>query len=586
MDNSGIACITGYGLELALRDEPPSQLIPTHVRWMAPEVLSTESKPITSLDGCKRADVYSFAMVMFEVSQPKYSHTSISPFLKVLSGMVPFPSDSAEGVAKRVAIGDRPEWPSNNPSQALVGALWDQVKSCWSQEPTERPTALDVQQALMEVHAQKPALMREWERIDSAIEDRTFVGQIVATRGLIFCWFAAHFAHEERKEYCNSNKESDATLVPTTTEKVGCDEPPPLPPVPTICFTRDEIVTRLLDHLDDLTSITLSGAVGIGKTTVALSILHHDRVKAKFGDSRHFMRFDGDLENSLETFLERLSNAIGFLPTKNMQQLRSRLACSPPLLLVLDGVECVLDPLAVESEDIALAIEEISQYQNVSLLVTSRMDVNIPGFQTIEVATIPGDEARDLFYSLCPLDRSSVIDDLIASLDFHPLSVVLLARAARERGWDEPMLLHEWDSYRTGMLKLDNNQSLAAAIESALTAPTVRKLGPAAQETLKAIAAFPGGVEETRVERMFPLIDGVGTVVNVLYRFYLVERHGRFVRMLSPFRFHFMQQTPITVYVREDAGNDDDPVAEEEEHIRCNCARGGPSQMFIVRQPD
>ena len=390
--------------------------------------------------------------------------------------------------------------------------------------------------------------------------------------------------HKERKEDRDSNKVSDTTLVPTT-ETTDHSEPPLLPQAPTNCFARDEIVTRLLDHLDDLASIVLSGAVGIGKTTVALTILHHDRVKAKFGNSRYFMRCD-DLENSSESFLERLSNAIGFLPTKSMQQLRPRLVREPPLLLVLDGVDGVLDPLAVESEDIAKTIEEISQHRNVCLLATSRMDVDIPGFQTIEVATLSRDGARDLFYSLSLLSRSPAIDDLITSLDCHPLSVDLLARAAHERSWDEARLLRQWDSDRTDMLKLDNNQSLAAAIESVLTAPAIQKLGPVAQETLEAIAAFPGGVEETRVERMFPLIVGVGAAVNVLYRFYLVERQGSFVRMLPPFRFHFLQQTPITVHVRKEVGNDNRPIAEEEKHIRCNAARAGPSPILIVRLPN
>ena len=121
------------------------------------------------------------------------------------------------------------------------------------------------------------------------------------------------------------------------------------------------------------------------------------------------------------------------------------------------------------------------------------------------------------------------------------------------------------------MLKLDNNESLAAAIESALVAPTIKNLGPRARETLVAIAAFLGGVEEIRVGRMFPGVDGVGEVVKVLCGFY---RNG-FVRMLSPFQFHFLQQTPLAVCVRKDRRNNDCPIVEEEEYVRCNHARAG-----------
>jgi len=51
-----------------MRDEA-SKSIPTNARWMAPEVLLTgdEDKRVTSVDDGKRADVYSFAVLMFEV---------------------------------------------------------------------------------------------------------------------------------------------------------------------------------------------------------------------------------------------------------------------------------------------------------------------------------------------------------------------------------------------------------------------------------------------------------------------------------------------------------------------------------------
>lgn len=73
VDNDGVACISEYGLEIVLRDEASSKSIPSNVRWMAPEVLSTRSRHIPSGDGGKAADIYSFAMVMFEVRLP-YSY--------------------------------------------------------------------------------------------------------------------------------------------------------------------------------------------------------------------------------------------------------------------------------------------------------------------------------------------------------------------------------------------------------------------------------------------------------------------------------------------------------------------------------
>ena len=71
MDADSFACISEYGLELVLREEASYKSAPSNVRWMAPEVISTEKKDKrVTLDDRKRADVYSLAMVMFEVRPP------------------------------------------------------------------------------------------------------------------------------------------------------------------------------------------------------------------------------------------------------------------------------------------------------------------------------------------------------------------------------------------------------------------------------------------------------------------------------------------------------------------------------------
>ena len=68
MDGNGNACVSEYGLELVLREEASSESFPINVRWTAPEVFSATNKnKRASLDEGKRADIYSFGLVMFEV---------------------------------------------------------------------------------------------------------------------------------------------------------------------------------------------------------------------------------------------------------------------------------------------------------------------------------------------------------------------------------------------------------------------------------------------------------------------------------------------------------------------------------------
>lgn len=262
---------------------------------------------------------------------------------------------------------------------------------------------------------------------------------------------------------------------------------PLLPQAPADPFGYDVIIGDLLGFVERSASITLIGTGGIGKTAIALTLLHHVRISDRFGNHRHFMRCD-DLGNSLDDFLGRLSEAIGAHHLRDMAQLRSHLSHSSPCILMLDGVESILDPLASGAAKIATAIEELSRCQNVCLFVTSRMDIKIPDFRHIKVPTLSVDGARDIFHSCCHLERSVAVDRLLRELDFHPLSVSLLASAVCENGWDESTLLEEWNGGKTNILKASGRRDLEDNIKSILDTPTIRVLGATALETLLTLA--------------------------------------------------------------------------------------------------
>ena len=248
-------------------------------------------------------------------------------------------------------------------------------------------------------------------------------------------------------------------------------------------------MNEILDLTDQVASVALFGSIGVGKSFVALTLLHHNQTRAKFGRNRYFMRCD-DFTSSLEGFLERLSDAIHTDRTTDLAQLLSHIESSPPFIFVLDGADFMLDPLAPEAEEVSEMIEKFASYDHVCLVTTSRIYPEIHGFHRVEVPTFSEDGARDAFYGLCNLGRSPVMDDLIARLDFHPLSIGLLASMVCENSWDESMLLKVWDDDETSGVKKDYYRSMRDAVEPVFCSPTIRNLGATARNVLVEIAAF------------------------------------------------------------------------------------------------
>ena len=359
----------------------------------------------------------------------------------------------------------------------------------------------------------------------------------------------------------NAPKE-DIVSGPLISNNEDEDPVPVVPPVPTDWFS--EITNEILDLTDQFASVALFGSIGVGKSFVARTVLEDDRTRAKFGENRHFVRCD-DLTNSLDGFLERLSDTIHTTPT----QLEPCLRSSPPLMLLLDGIDCVLDPLAPETEEICAMIEEFGCLEHICLVTTSRMYANIHGFQRVEVPTPAEGHARDVFYNLCNLARSPAVDTLIAKLDFHLFSIELIARTIRENSWDEEMLVKAWDDH-TSLLRTSYYQRLKDTIEPVFRSPKINELGTLARDVLGAIASFRSGVGEHQLEGIFRGTGGVGEVVDVLCKFSLVHRKDGVLTMLSPLKFYFLESMII--------------YTETEEVIRlgpdCMAAQGGTSSTL------
>jgi len=320
-------------------------------------------------------------------------------------------------------------------------------------------------------------------------------------------------------------------------------ESPPLPP--RTFFGRDELVREVVDLAENLLPIVLIGPGGIGKTSVALTVLHCDRVKQRFGDYRRFIRCD-QLPASRSHFLHRLSNVIGagVENPEDLTQLRPFLS-STEMLIVLDNAESILDWQGTAGQEIEAVVEELCRFDTICVCITSQAPAAPPGCICLDVPMLTMDAACDTFYRIYDGDnRSHLVNVILELLDFNPLSITLLASAAHRNKWDADRLIREWEQLRTSVPRAKQVRGPSAAIELSLTSPSLQELGPDARALLGVIAFFPQGVNGDNLDWLFPVTPNRTKVFDEFCTHSLTYRSDRFITMLSPLRDYFSPKDP------------------------------------------
>ncbi|KAG9309690.1 hypothetical protein JVU11DRAFT_10363 [Chiua virens] len=219
------------------------------------------------------------------------------------------------------------------------------------------------------------------------------------------------------------------------------------------------------------------------------------------------------------------------------------------VLVVLDNAETFEDAVdRNEAMRISDFIVHIANIRGATIMLTSRTSSNARrvSWTHFDIPPLEREPARLSFREIYHNEISDKeIDKLLAAIDFHPLSISILAYTARENRWSAKVLSDRWNSQRSELLQSgDGKDNLEFTIRLSLESPSVKALGHDALRVLRIIAFFPQGINQDHLTRLFPSVLRISSITDTLCRVSLVHTSTAFVTMLAPVRL-FLETLPI-----------------------------------------
>ncbi|KZV92326.1 hypothetical protein EXIGLDRAFT_718419 [Exidia glandulosa HHB12029] len=370
-------------------------------------------------------------------------------------------------------------------------------------------------------------------------------------------------------EFSAALEELDALRLPspasTSKLKAPIPAPPPrravapLPPCPQLFFGRADETQSLVEALPGRHCIL--GPPGIGKTALALSVLHSPATVRRFGERRYFVPCDAADRIRDGGCLGVVAGAFGILSSSRAKLERELVTFlqgeGEETLVVLDNFESAWEHQHHSSTSASISASSSSQAEaesllslltslpNLSLLVTLRGSERPstawtrPFFPPLR--PLSQDAARQAFLSIAgseePLDER-----LMEKLDGVPLALELMAYLAQF----EPAstLLLRWDEQRTSMLRRGLT-TLDASIALSVHSP---RMTDGALKLLSLLALLPDGVVDSDVGLWAGHIPTYARALGTLQQTALVSRDEgqsqRRVRVLAPIREYIQLHHP------------------------------------------
>ncbi|OSX62041.1 hypothetical protein POSPLADRAFT_1115513, partial [Postia placenta MAD-698-R-SB12] len=277
--------------------------------------------------------------------------------------------------------------------------------------------------------------------------------------------------------------------------------PAPLPSKMAVCIGRQDVVEAFRGFLLQRSHVLISGTGGIGKTTIALELLHLPEVISVF-PTRYFVSCDGIPD--LGAFWLKLADSLGVPSQMRGQQLLAGILqtlSAGPSVLCVDNFETLWEP-PHSRKDVE---ENIAQLAGVAVLIVTMRGVERPGgikwAPTTSLQPLSIDDGLTMFAEISGASDNEYGEKLVRATDGLPLAISILAHLAQPEMETTESLWRRWEKTGPAVASRGDGANerlfnLGTSIDLSLSSPRMLS-DPSANTVLAIIKELPDGLPQS-----------------------------------------------------------------------------------------